>query len=604
MSSEHTSAFSSIALSMSGGGYRAAAFHLGTMMYLSKVDLLSKVEMISTVSGGTFTGVMYALKLKEAIEKAKTSGIDKSIDYSKEAIVETFHSLHQSMAKIDLVEKGLELLCTGKAISSTDPNKELTFSIPNKKLITAMAEIYHVDFFEEKYFAEFWDEGFEKEAHLKDIIFNATEFANGLTFRFMKGRSQNAKIGNNHVYLNPELAEQLRLGDIVATSSCFPAGFEPMDFPYDYYQTDSPLIQKFESIPKEEYIYPNRSYFKPDKNNTRNIESIALMDGGIADNQGINSIRLTNEENRKINDTDEHFPDLFIISDVSSNFITPYKFPGDPHQLQMEGALTIGDLDKRVVKYSFLALAVVVVLFIAEIYMDITGKTIPFLKLGGKYVVFLAFVVTLYFIYRLVKAVREFVDKNILDQVPNVEDHSWAFLRKITLKKYGDLIKVRVTSTIKMTSDIFMKQIRRLVYDSVYDFSNGQNRYSQKDYNNKIISNLIFTLIKSETERKGIEISQALKDTCSDAFTMDTTLWFSDDQKSKSHVRKLDKLIISGQATICYRMRKHLAKRFDLQSDTCPQAVKDLAQKLDKDWKSFNEKPSFLLDDFNKKLNK
>ena len=214
MNSEHTSAFNSIALSMSGGGYRAAAFHLGTMMYLSKIDLLSKVEIISTVSGGTFTGVMYALKLKEAIEKAKAAGSDTSIDYSEEAIKETYHSLHLSMEKIDLVEKGLELLSTGKTISSTDPNKELSFGVPNKKLITAMAEIYHVDFFEEKYFSEFWDENFEKEAHLKDIIFNATEFANGLTFRFMKGRSQNAKIGNNHVYLNLELAESSYVWEI------------------------------------------------------------------------------------------------------------------------------------------------------------------------------------------------------------------------------------------------------------------------------------------------------------------------------------------------------------------------------------------------------
>ena len=380
-----------------------------------------------------------------------------------------------------------------------------------------------------------------------------------------------------------------------------------MDFPRDYYPADSPEIKKIKSIPKDEYIYPNRAYFKPDENNTRNIDGIALMDGGIADNQGINSIRLTNEENRRSTGSDENFPDLFIISDVSSNFITPYELPAEPDQpdqLDVEGALTIGALDKKILKISMSALVVLLALFFAEVYMDITGKNFFYLKYIGKYVVFLAFVVALYFIYRAVRVVRRFVDKYILDQVPNMEDHSWVFLRQISLKKYAELIKIRVSSTIKMTSDIFMKQIRRLVYDTVYDFSNGKNQYTQKDYNDKIISNLIFTLIKSETQKKGIEISQELKDICSDAFTMDTTLWFSDDPKSKSHIRKLDKLIISGQATICYRMRKHLAKRFDLQSDTCPQTVKDLAQKLDEDWKSFNDNPSFLLDEFKIKVAK
>ncbi len=55
-----------IALCLSGGGYRAASFHLGTMDYLYRLKykgepLLHRVKAISTVSGGTFTGVLYAL---------------------------------------------------------------------------------------------------------------------------------------------------------------------------------------------------------------------------------------------------------------------------------------------------------------------------------------------------------------------------------------------------------------------------------------------------------------------------------------------------------------------------------------------------------------
>ena len=54
-----------IGMCLSGGGFRAAAFHLGSMAYLSRVGLMDHVEMLSTVSGGTFTGARYALSLLE-----------------------------------------------------------------------------------------------------------------------------------------------------------------------------------------------------------------------------------------------------------------------------------------------------------------------------------------------------------------------------------------------------------------------------------------------------------------------------------------------------------------------------------------------------------
>ena len=56
--------FGAIALSLSGGGYRAAAFHLGALDMLHRLDLLRDVTALSTVSGGTFTGMRYALSLK------------------------------------------------------------------------------------------------------------------------------------------------------------------------------------------------------------------------------------------------------------------------------------------------------------------------------------------------------------------------------------------------------------------------------------------------------------------------------------------------------------------------------------------------------------
>lgn len=54
-----------IALSLSGGGYRAAAFHLGTLSMLDTLDLLDDVRVLSTVSGGTIAGASWAKSLAD-----------------------------------------------------------------------------------------------------------------------------------------------------------------------------------------------------------------------------------------------------------------------------------------------------------------------------------------------------------------------------------------------------------------------------------------------------------------------------------------------------------------------------------------------------------
>lgn len=45
-----------IGLAMSGGGFRAAAFHLGVMRKLHALGILSKLDLISCVSGGSIAG--------------------------------------------------------------------------------------------------------------------------------------------------------------------------------------------------------------------------------------------------------------------------------------------------------------------------------------------------------------------------------------------------------------------------------------------------------------------------------------------------------------------------------------------------------------------
>lgn len=48
-------------MALSGGGYRAAAYHIGTLRALHKLGVLDKVDVISSVSGGSITAASYAL---------------------------------------------------------------------------------------------------------------------------------------------------------------------------------------------------------------------------------------------------------------------------------------------------------------------------------------------------------------------------------------------------------------------------------------------------------------------------------------------------------------------------------------------------------------
>src|SRR6185503_10710919 len=55
-----------IGLAMSGGGFRAAAFHLGVMRKLKDLKLLDKLDLLSCVSGGSIAGAFLAANWAKA----------------------------------------------------------------------------------------------------------------------------------------------------------------------------------------------------------------------------------------------------------------------------------------------------------------------------------------------------------------------------------------------------------------------------------------------------------------------------------------------------------------------------------------------------------
>src|SRR3569833_4424923 len=53
-----------LALSLSGGGYRAMLFHAGVLIRLNEMGLLPKLSRVSSVSGGSITAAFLGLKWK------------------------------------------------------------------------------------------------------------------------------------------------------------------------------------------------------------------------------------------------------------------------------------------------------------------------------------------------------------------------------------------------------------------------------------------------------------------------------------------------------------------------------------------------------------
>ncbi|MBK8748244.1 MAG: hypothetical protein IPM04_10325 [Saprospiraceae bacterium] len=126
------------------------------------------------------------------------------------------------------------------------------------------------------------------------VAYNSTEFNNGLNFRF---RNKGKFNGSARVIVPYAVAVEIKLSDVLASSSCFPGGFEPMLWPNDFVHADSINLEK----------------------HAKNNRTVGLMDGGIYDNQGIESVLKYNSK------AGEPYFDLVIVSDVSSPNMSSFK---------------------------------------------------------------------------------------------------------------------------------------------------------------------------------------------------------------------------------------------------------------------------------------
>jgi predicted acylesterase/phospholipase RssA len=529
--------FDRIALSLSGGGFRAAAYSLGTLKGLYLLGLLDKVHMLSTASGGTITGAYYAMRRKRGVEFAQI-----------------YQDFYQLLDQDEILPQALA-------------RWESAIPSASYKLIQAFADTYSQEVYGEARLGLFWEPDPSPTApfHLQSLIFGATEMYSGLTFRFQygaflpppKGKLRDSyMVGNGNVWIKTQYARQLRLGDVVAASSCFPGGFEPLILPDDFFP--HPTADMLGGGSKQ---VPGR---------------IALLDGGIYDNQGIESLLRANERNAKYADQVKatHPPEqaallqpttLFLIADVS----------GADKDLYQAAPLTkVTSYSPTLRQAAGAGLGALAALGLAALWLSLRpGSQFWGGLLAGFAVVGLALAGLGFWAWHQLQQVLLGVGR----QLPG-----WVLprLQRFSLRQLAQLLALRFNSTKALLTSVFMRRVRSLNYEQVY----RQPDQAKPSYEvmSSIIGRLVSDYEKGKPKKANSVTSQlaAVYPTICRAREMPTTLWWQGDKD------RLPAIVASAEITLYYQ----LLVRFEKQPPPAGTPEAEVQRRAQLLWDAYQQK--------------
>jgi len=478
--------FSEIALSLSGGGYRAAAFHLGTLKMLDKLNLLGNVKILSTVSGGTITGGAYACWLA-----------DGGVNFEK------FSESHKEfLFKTHVISKAFEKLSV-----SLNANK----NVKMPSLARSAAQVYSEHYLIKDKTLNSLINGESKQ--FKEVIFNSTDFRTGNCFRFQISDNIGIRTGNNRGKVKSEVNKQIRVADIIVASSCFPGGFEPIRFPGDFIWSDDIGIENIRKTLGKDFA-----------------EEVPLMDGGVFDNQGIDSVM--NVYRRKNNEID-----LYIISDTDQRGgnILESKIKN------RKGIITLNQIYLLSILIMLLGAITAVALIIDFVFVY---KQISFLRAFFLYLIPFIFSSSIALFIGWLRAFS--LDKHqLLSDKTEIE--VFERIKNLTIHEFIEFIGSRVLSLSAMTRLVFMKRIRDMGFNRIY---------ADENLRKKVIPVLIYDMDNPskwgpDMRMEEFAPTQQLRDIARLAENYPTNLWVT----TKS---EFENLIKCGEATTCFQILKYL----------------------------------------------
>ena len=262
-----------IGLALSGGGYRAAAYHIGTLRALHKLGILDKVDVISSISGGSITAAYYALH-KDAYEE-----FEKAIKVKLQRCVLGWTIFFFAIETLTLAGfhgwlVSLVINCCGLCIGWKCTIIIATSIIVLAIILLLLHKILPTSCLIEKVYArKFFDNKTLKDLPDSPIIaMNATDVELNRLFTFSQVKVDAAGKYESGYFRNKEIPLSLA----VMASSAYPM-FAPVRIPQQY------ITDKCTKTP-------------------------ILVDGGIYDNQGAH----------KLTERGEYHADYIIVSDAGN----------------------------------------------------------------------------------------------------------------------------------------------------------------------------------------------------------------------------------------------------------------------------------------------
>ncbi len=268
-----------IGLSLSGGGYRATIYHLGTLRKLREMNILDKIDVISTISGGSITGAYFGLtntnfeEFENGIKRIVKINIIRKILFSKRFVTITIFILI-------LLASTIFLLFTKIAwLSALILLLTIFFLIKYQYKIFPVSQIV----------ASLYSKLFFKNKCIKDlnnnplIAINSTNIETGRQFTFSKNKMSDSayEFPSDKGIAIKFKHQDFPLGLAVSASTCVPFAFSPIYIDKKYFQNEA----DFKRV-------------KP-----------CLVDGGVYDNQGIHKLTQKNSS---------YECDVIIVSDAGN----------------------------------------------------------------------------------------------------------------------------------------------------------------------------------------------------------------------------------------------------------------------------------------------
>jgi len=569
----HIKPFENIALAFSGGGFRAASYALGVLSYLNSItfeseadqlkgnSLLMQVTYMSAASGGSIATTLYTLYSA----KGKTFA---------QFYVKLFETLTGSV----LLEKALAILA--------DKERWEKESSKARNIINAFSVAYDEFVFEGHTLQSLYSES----GHLKEVCFNTTEFYTGLSFRqdIKLMTDPNAdpyyKYGNENIFVDHSVAKKIKLGDVLAASSCFPGGFEPIIFPDDFTHRE---------LSKEEL--KDATTMEPQTGDNEEMKFIAkkcigFMDGGIDDNQGLQSMMYADGRRIRRETSFSHF-EFMMVNDVGSYFMKPYNMPSQPKSQGINLTWV----------YRIMFIAFFAGLGFAWLGIHYCRPVLDFI--GG--LIILIPIIFLCFAYWLKTKIIA-ISKSPTGFTEKIIQLLVRYFTKTPVVVLKQMFEARAESVLILNMNVFMKRIRQLLYNKFYGSPQWKNRGK---------GNHIYDLsFSSDLYRKNhplpkeyLEPSRNIKIVAETAFNVGTTLWFDEADIYQQHSEAC--VIACGQFTTCYNLLEYIERLLLDPSayDAVYQArLLALKQQMQRDYERFKDDPFFMYnqDGVDYKINK